>query len=551
MSADQQILREYLVALGFRVDQSGNRKIDGLLNGLDKKAARLGKTMLGVGAAAIAMTHTFARQMERLYYASRYAESSAGNIQALEFGFKNIGLQGGKATEALKSMTQSIRSNPGLLGLLHSLGVKVEGRDKSDVLIDLVGALKTMPSYIAERYASLFGIDPETLFHLQQGLDKLKETRDARKQMASEMGVDSEKAAAVAVEYIRIWTEVKERATLFRDALAIELLPTVRELATVTNEVLKDWVQVVREINSAGTTSFWQRLAEGSTGRALGDRVTLSEDAKRRLGAPVVDETPTTKGSYWEHWNKFFRGARPRLYADRVAQDPKAVDATQDRSVFDDRNPGMSEAERVHRVNEALRGRAATPAPSPSPAPSGGGKAGSSDRQAYLRSLEEKYLLPEGLLDRIWAKESSRATGEKPVYGPVTKTGQRAEGPFQFMPPTAKDYGLKNPQDFHESADAAARKMRDLLNKYDGSLKKAAAAYNWGQGNLDQYGLGKAPAETRDYVNSVAGGSVTVNQDTNIHVHGVTDPKEAAGKVAEKQRTVNADIVRNFSPKVR
>lgn len=118
--------------------------------------------------------------------------------------------------------------------------------------------------------------------------------------------------------------------------------------------------------------------------------------------------------------------------------------------------------------------------------------------QQRLGELEVKYGLPKGLLDTIWETESSR--------GKKMMSSAGAEGHFQFMPATAKEYGLKDPYDFNESSDAAARKLRDLLKQYGGDLAKASAAYNWGQGNLDKKGLTNAPKETRDYVAKVTSG---------------------------------------------
>ncbi len=66
-----------------------------------------------------------------------------------------------------------------------------------------------------------------------------------------------------------------------------------------------------------------------------------------------------------------------------------------------------------------------------------------------------------------------------------------AVGLWQFMGPTAEDYGLSSEQrtDVVRSTEAAMRYMRDLFTgKYSrpwrGDIKLAIAAYNWGQGNL-------------------------------------------------------------------
>lgn len=112
-------------------------------------------------------------------------------------------------------------------------------------------------------------------------------------------------------------------------------------------------------------------------------------------------------------------------------------------------------------------------------------------------ALEKQYGLPAGLLDAVWLQESSRG---KNMLSP-----KGAQGHFGFMPATQRQYGLKNPNDLAESSDAAARMYRDLLKQNNGNLPAALAGYNWGSGNLQRKGLGAAPKETRDYIDSVMG----------------------------------------------
>jgi hypothetical protein len=113
-----------------------------------------------------------------------------------------------------------------------------------------------------------------------------------------------------------------------------------------------------------------------------------------------------------------------------------------------------------------------------------------------LKSLEQQYGLPAGLLDSVWAQESARGRN-------MGKSSAGAEGHFQFMPDTAKSYDLKNPYDFDQSSNAAARMYRDLLKQYGGNLDMALAAYNWGSGNLQKKGLMRAPSETRNYIREI------------------------------------------------
>ncbi|MBT9184221.1 lytic transglycosylase domain-containing protein [Pectobacterium punjabense] len=126
---------------------------------------------------------------------------------------------------------------------------------------------------------------------------------------------------------------------------------------------------------------------------------------------------------------------------------------------------------------------------------------GNTPEQKHLSLLEAKHKLPSGILDNVWDAESARG---KNLLSPVG-----AQGPFQFMPATGRDYGLNSSgdrMDFHKSSEAAARYLSDLLKMFDGDVKKALAAYNWGPRKVRDYGLGRAPKETRDYLHKTMPG---------------------------------------------
>ena len=72
------------------------------------------------------------------------------------------------------------------------------------------------------------------------------------------------------------------------------------------------------------------------------------------------------------------------------------------------------------------------------------------DVASLFSDLEQRYGLPSGYLGRTYQIESG---GGRNVYN--RQSG--AAGPFQFIPSTAQAYGLKDPYDIQQSADAAAR----------------------------------------------------------------------------------------------
>ena len=128
-------------------------------------------------------------------------------------------------------------------------------------------------------------------------------------------------------------------------------------------------------------------------------------------------------------------------------------------------------------------------------------------------SLEEQYRLPPGLIDSVWAAESSRGTN-------LSTSSAQAKGHFQFIDSTAESYGLFDPKtgrddryDLSKSAAGAAKYLSDLRNQFGGDIRKAISAYNWGPdrlgGDISRNGDSWdrfMPNETTNYLRKVYGG---------------------------------------------
>ncbi|MCR4330261.1 MAG: lytic transglycosylase domain-containing protein [Candidatus Roizmanbacteria bacterium] len=116
---------------------------------------------------------------------------------------------------------------------------------------------------------------------------------------------------------------------------------------------------------------------------------------------------------------------------------------------------------------------------------------------AAFASAESKYGLPPDLLNRVAYQESR--------YNPAAVSLVGAKGLMQFMPATAKDFGI-DPLDPFQSIDAAGKYLAQLFKMFN-SWPLAIAAYNWGPGNMRKHltkhgGLNVAalPDETRKYL---------------------------------------------------
>jgi soluble lytic murein transglycosylase-like protein len=106
----------------------------------------------------------------------------------------------------------------------------------------------------------------------------------------------------------------------------------------------------------------------------------------------------------------------------------------------------------------------------------------------------DKYGLPRWLVRSVMKNESG--------FSPHAISPKGAIGLMQLMPGTAQTLGA-NAADPEQNADAGARYLRDLLQKYDGGLWHALAAYNAGPGAVDKYRGVPPYAETVRYIERI------------------------------------------------
>ncbi|MDD5271080.1 MAG: phage tail tape measure protein [Methylovulum sp.] len=143
---------------------------------------------------------------------------------------------------------------------------------------------------------------------------------------------------------------------------------------------------------------------------------------------------------------------------------------------------------------------------------------------ALFNQATQKYDLPAGLLPAQAAQESA---GDINAVSP-----KGAGGLMQLMPATAKRFGVTDVNDPAQSIDAAGKYMRFLLDKFNGNVEHALAAYNSGEGRTATAlkATGKIPAipETQAYVPAVLGRMNNATLGTATGAGGDTEEQQAA-----------------------
>ncbi len=115
--------------------------------------------------------------------------------------------------------------------------------------------------------------------------------------------------------------------------------------------------------------------------------------------------------------------------------------------------------------------------------------------EKLVREAAERHNVDPALVRAVIETESN--------WNPAATSRKGAVGLMQLIPTTAQRFGVNDAYNPQQNVDAGVRYLKTLLERYNGNLDLALAAYNAGEGAVDRAHGVPSYRETKNYVQKV------------------------------------------------
>ncbi len=242
-----ETIKDFLVSLGFNLDESGYQKFNSVLTGATANAIKMGLAVEGAALSVVAFTAKIASGLDQLYWASQRTGATVQGIKAVGYAVSQVGGSADAARSSLENLSRFMRNNPGAEGFLNRLGVQTRDasgkmRDMSSIFTGVGQKLSSMPYYRANQYAQMLGIDENTLMAMRRGVGQFSAQYSA---MAKAIGFNANEAAVSSNRFMTSLRAFSEAAGMARDKIGATLAGgLVGSMDNLRKQLLDNWPRI-------------------------------------------------------------------------------------------------------------------------------------------------------------------------------------------------------------------------------------------------------------------------------------------------------------------
>ncbi|WNX61349.1 hypothetical protein RWU60_07525 [Acinetobacter baumannii] len=249
--AQEGVIRNFMVALGFKTDNTGLGQMQDAMKGIELKAVALKGALFALATGAVVAVRQTASELDKLYFSSQRIGASATNITAFGNAITQMGGNAESAIGTLESLAEKVRNSPGYEGMLNSLGVDTKQangdmRDRVEVMKDLSVVLAQMPAYQANAYAQSLGIDQNTLLAMRDG--KFLSNMEKYQKIQEQLGMNDDLTKS-GNEFM---TEYRDLTMMTKTGFQVVVMQAGKALIPILrllNQLLQSGIQAFSQLN--------------------------------------------------------------------------------------------------------------------------------------------------------------------------------------------------------------------------------------------------------------------------------------------------------------
>lgn len=255
-----ETLKDFLISLGFKVDEAGARKFDAVVAGTTLKAIELGVKVEAVALSVVAFTAKIASGLDDLYWASQRTGATVEGIKQIGYAVSQVGGSVDGARGSLENLARFMRNNPGAEGFLNRLGVQTRDasgnmRDMATIFTGVGQRLSSMPYYRANQYAQMLGLDENTLMAMRRGIGQFSGEYTA---MAKAIGYNADVAAVSSNKFMTSLRSFGLMAGMARDKIGSSLADGLAgSLDRLRRQILENFPKIEGAITGTVKGILW------------------------------------------------------------------------------------------------------------------------------------------------------------------------------------------------------------------------------------------------------------------------------------------------------